>query len=911
MKFIHLSDLHFSPDTDGRLSRKLRKNLIDYLNNLKLCVDELLITGDFRHARLQKNMDQQSIIDMVIDYIWKIASSVGIKSSEHIHIVPGNHDRSRPRSMKRMDQIRKNYSIDSGNFEAADLKYLRQQFSFFDKLCASLYDTDCIWNSAELHTYRVQSSTVFLYMNTAIMHNSDDDRGRLIIGNDYLDRTLEEIEQKFPGFPVIALAHHSPDFFEKHEKEAVGMIFRDHPVDLYLCGDAHEVWWRETDGRFEITMGCIKQDKGTQAAFLYGDTELREYKAYHWVDAWEPYTYFNSELLKRLPSAPTELDPELLRRDQESLKNDVLLPWMRNSPSIKALFPQLFVEPAYKSEKMRRKYDTYGDILAEHGNAHIIITGKAGAGKTTLLKQLYLYENPDCRFLYLNAGVLIAPSYRLSPYEQFVRGLVIDGAGDEKDYIVLLDAIDEAYANNSNGLNRLIQSINKLRNTHVWFGWRKEHLIRNETEALRRLTADTVFLDAWKPQMAQEYVVKYTTRTQQTHIIHSYTELIRDNSSIRGFTESPFQLALLVYLLENKDTDDTISRYFTQKSQTIYNLYEIFFQCWLRKEHDRKTSKMSGEEIRLALWDISSKLYVSPSCKIPFDDTAIMDLLSFSGFRNDHIANGFFHRSFCAFFLADRIFNAVKAGDRDVIDALKIPLRNDVKDFVRSAIRGSTESEIGQIQKNLIDTYRQAVNPREAILSKAAIARMQALGDEERFYLKNEVIYLVTRIRDYAGIIPGFLESIYYQDKDPYVFLDIAYAAALTDPRWIALEYAKSLEPGSENSLINRSWTLAYFGDVQANPHKYRDTEKVPWEKARNARLKRFKETTQKARRFRILDFPLMYCFYVDREWKDANRTDYDIIAQADIESGAFSKEERIFLKMKKDQLLQGFQDHM
>ena len=155
------------------------------------------------------------------------------------------------------------------------------------------------------------------------------------------------------------------------------------------------------------------------------------------------------------------------------------------------------------------------------------------------------------------------------------------------------------------------------------------------------------------------------------------------------------------------------------------------------------------------------------------------------------------------------------------------------------------------------------------------------------------------------------MQVINAKNKDPYILLDIAYAATLTGPTQIALDYAKTLEPGSQNSLINRSWTLAYFGDVQANPHEYRDVNKVPWTKSREARLRRFQKTSYKALRFRILDFPLMYCYYVDRDWKDVNETDYNIIANTDIEHEAFSEDEKKFLKEKKDQLLQGFKEHL
>lgn len=53
MKFLHLSDLHYSPETDERTSRKLRQTLPEKLKEFHLQADELLITGDYRHALLR------------------------------------------------------------------------------------------------------------------------------------------------------------------------------------------------------------------------------------------------------------------------------------------------------------------------------------------------------------------------------------------------------------------------------------------------------------------------------------------------------------------------------------------------------------------------------------------------------------------------------------------------------------------------------------------------------------------------------------------------------------------------------------------------------------------------------------------------------------------------------------------
>ena len=332
---------------------------------------------------------------------------------------------------------------------------------------------------------------------------------------------------------------------------------------------------------------------------------------------------------------------------------------------------------------------------------------------------------------------------------------------------------------------------------------------------------------------------------------------------------------------------------------------------WMKNERLRETSYLSFDEIREELWSISKNLYYNHSYEISTDDTAITGLLKYSDILEKNVTGEFYHHSLCAFFLADSVYNAIRKGDKLIIEALCIPLKNDVTDFVRSAISGSDQPEIKKIQQNLKEAYIQIDDLEKNILSKKAKDMIREMSEEERFVIKNELIYLMTRIPDPTKTIPAFLEDIHAKNRDPYILLDIAYAATLTGPTQIALDYAKTLSPDSPNGLINRSWTIAYFGDVQANPHIYKDTEKAPWRKSREARLKRFQSSSFKALRFRILDFPLLYCFYVDREWRDVNEKDYKIIEKTDIENAVFSDDERLFLKQKKSQLLQGFKNHL
>ena len=294
MRFVHLSDLHFNYKGDGRESREIREELIEYLKESKIEADELLITGDFRHAKYQGT--DLGEIKNVVEYIKLIAETIGINDVEHIHIVPGNHDRKRI-DARQMQGIMKRYSVASGLFDSDDLVEIKSFFEYFYLVSDELYGPDNFWHQAELHTYRVSNNTVFLYLNTALTHNSDTSRGKLLIGNDCLDRLLREIDHKYPDFPIFILAHHSPDCFSNEERKVIENIISKHPkVSMYLCGDAHQQWIRRIDWHMEITMGSLRQEPGAEETFLYGDTVAQQYTAHHWQGAWQPCAKANKKL---------------------------------------------------------------------------------------------------------------------------------------------------------------------------------------------------------------------------------------------------------------------------------------------------------------------------------------------------------------------------------------------------------------------------------------------------------------------------------------------------------------------------------------------------------------------------------------------------------------------------------------
>ncbi len=300
MRFIHISDLHYNPEDDGRSTKNLRKGLIKYIQDNQIKADELFITGDFRQAG--KQMEDPAEIVSVVKYIKSIAMAANV-SEECIHLVPGNHDREREESNEISASIRDKYDPEKGQFDKKDIEFLENRFNYFKKVWEAVYGKPFNWSGFPLHTYKVSNDNVVLYLNTAIMHNTDEDRmgKQLIIGNNCLEELLDEIEKKYPDLPIIVLAHHSPDLFLDQEKKAIERILLDHKkVFLYLCGDAHETWPRRINHHLEITMGCLQHYDKVESAFLYGDTEKNKYCVHHWVGAWEPYVDCTDQINKIL-----------------------------------------------------------------------------------------------------------------------------------------------------------------------------------------------------------------------------------------------------------------------------------------------------------------------------------------------------------------------------------------------------------------------------------------------------------------------------------------------------------------------------------------------------------------------------------------------------------------------------------
>lgn len=305
MKWLHLSDLHYNPQNDGRSTHQLREKLLDYLKEAHITADHLFLTGDYRHAKYQRD-NEADAAKASAEFILQIAGAAAVVP-EHIHIIPGNHDLSRLPDCEALEQIKQSYDVHSGRLGQPEAEFLLNRFTFFRLLMQELEPKGVrpIWPDTMLPLHVCRSFETFhlLCLNTGIFCNSDRDRGELMIGNYDLYRALQEMKREDPGRPIIVLGHHGLDNFREDERKAVETLFSEYPVRLYLCGDAHMPWKRRTNGFMEITMGCLVQERHTKTVFSAGELKADDFsiEAHSW-DAdegeWGAYTQFNKKLSK-------------------------------------------------------------------------------------------------------------------------------------------------------------------------------------------------------------------------------------------------------------------------------------------------------------------------------------------------------------------------------------------------------------------------------------------------------------------------------------------------------------------------------------------------------------------------------------------------------------------------------------
>ena len=579
---------------------------------------------------------------------------------------------------------------------------------------------------------------------------------------------------------------------------------------------------------------------------------------------------------------------------KKRLLQSSILPWLANSEKYERLFPRLYVEPSLKKGTREIPHSE----LDKYQTDNIAILGNAGAGKTTLFINYFLFREKQQKFMYLTAKEALE---KLSDGMTYLEKICDSLPGcDIPSLTFLVDGLDEEFLNDYKGYCDFFVLVKRLSESYSCFFWlacRNELFNQYRGESSQFVTQELI-INEWTADQAQSYIMKYAEITGTHGLANNIRAIVGREEWYNEYIRNPFQVALMVYLAS---VDSPVPK----KISNIYELYDQFFTVWFNREVSRGTTEANVKnDLYPRLQRIAKAVYENFEIKMESIDrnSAISALVVKKESHKGNSIVALYHRSFVSFLLADQIYDAMlKYPENEQLPVLfSMHIHDDVTNFIGSRNQTITSQQKSEIETNLITLYNKA---------KSDLSQASSLSIMEK------CIYHLTRL-DNNGLdeqVDAFLlKEISSNLINPYMRLSLAYGCSLSeknDIRMYALKYAKSLFKDSDDALINRSWTLVYYGDVIGDPYNYKDISKCSWEKARQARIKRFTKESPRLKDFRFMmfDIPLMYSFFKDRNWKNLNEDEYEIINKIIFPQEVFLPRELIFLNKAKQKLLEEY----
>ena len=600
--------------------------------------------------------------------------------------------------------------------------------------------------------------------------------------------------------------------------------------------------------------------------------------------------YENDEITETVNKAIYSVK-KIKEETKKQVRDSLLFPWLNKGPSFSVIYDNpVYIPPKVKVLNTGKimQMSKFMELYSSKETRKIWILGDAGIGKSSALKHNFLdMQQKGENVLYISAVDLVQEG--VSAKAGYINELITGIRRCRNNFKLLIDGMDEAFAGNIKGFKEFVSQTEKL-NCDVWYGCRSQYFEQYAGE----INAYRVEIQQWSVKQSERYVERYSKAIGQANLFKKYQDLCKDNENIISFVTNPFRLSMLIYLIEND--------YAKEKNiKNIYSLYESFFELWFNKEKERTPEKCSNKgETYKELWEIARNLYDNKSTYTCSENPAVLGVLTTEKVQEDkRRVYSFYHRSFMEYILAHESLEAMKKGPEEVISKLKHNNRSDVDSFIKAGFKIANYEEKNKMIKNMMSAYNA-----EGI---------KELSGEEHFYVQNQIVYYMTRMKGMnAKPVEKFIREIYKDEERAIMRQGIAYGAANLGMFDIALDFAKKMEPGSAEDITNRSWTLVFYGDMpEQDPIYDIDDGKAPWERSKNARLRRLKANGDKERAFRAFDLCILRGFYVSRNWLDLSEEDFKIIRDCETQIEGYSDELNEFLTKVKNILVTEYEEHL
>lgn len=920
ISWLQISDLHNSKSSASTAWHESLKNNFDGK------IDFLVITGDL-HQYESGDIRGIGNYKDTIEEIEKIMFDVGLDSKKNVFMVPGNHDAGDFEGKKKTvldidENIDKNY-----DYYLNYVDELSKSFKKYQQFIKQFYGEDYFYDGQEIHNHLQiwNNKLAILHLNTALTCNGDNKR-RLAL--DLFE--LSQLAEKPIKIPTIAIAHH--DFFRLsiNQQPLVRRYLHMLGVRTYLCGDTHRIsldFLRLGNRRIPMIV-CGKSRMASSD--LWSHVSVIQYRwDYNSVEQsvevipfiWdnrnphlEKSTIFVDPNVVAKCSKENELVPNfafrmkevaegkekkqpkenlqrIRKKMKEQVRDSLLFPWMRvESPSFSLVEERLFIQPIvkYLNNGVKLSFSQFLNLYEQSkGHKRLWVLGDAGSGKTSILKYSFLKKiGKGQNVLYISAVELIQRT--LSEQASYINKII----NKEKKYttslIIMIDGIDEAFTDGKNQFDVFYKKVDEL-SCEIWFGCRTQFFEKH----IETLAAHRIEIQPWAHEQSQQYVQTYFGQKHTPQLEERYLRLCSSNDCIHSFSTNPFRLSILIYLLEN--TED-----FSNQITNIYSLYQEFFDIWIKKETQRRPSRRRKIDYYTQFSKIARKLYENEESFLATDNPVVLSLLNteLEGGKRRRVLS-FYHRSFMEFILAREAIEAMKKGPQAIADKLTHNNRSDIDAFIKAGFSIASYSEKNKMVENMIQAYRASLN--------------SSLPEEKSFYVQNQIIYYITRMKGMnLDPVKNFINQIYSDEQRTIVRQGIAYGAANLGIFDIALDFAKKMSPGSDEDRTNRSWTLVFYGDMpREDPIHYVDDGRAPWKRSRAARIRRLSGKRSKDQAFRMFDLCIMRGFFVSRNWEGLSEEELDVIKKCETDIPGYSQEVKDFLKETKEILVKEYEEHL
>ncbi len=388
---IHLSDLHFSIETQSGISFKFDK-LFNALRGIEEDVKYyfITITGDLTCSGASSEYALLKIIlNQFIDKLRK-------ETNKDIYLlcVPGNHDvdhASEKHKCNILDVYKNNKYVEE---ISSQLKLLKNYNKFADSYDCGVTDNQLI----QSRLISIENGEIeFLLVNNAVFSQKDcqNYKGLLYLA----DRDIDQITKYKDACFSVSLMHHNLDYFNddvKHKAKKTILL----KSSIVLLGHEHEGEGIEAvsgDSHTEIHMAGAFCDRENSSLSVYIiNTDRKTLKPYYltWCNEGEGYYSIHKE--KEKPIALKRYNDTFLTYDANYLLHIEESHRFRDLGKLNGyyVFPRL-VEENHSGEDRYyheiKSIEDFNDLLEK--NSKLKITGNANCGKTSLLKFLFLQKN--------------------------------------------------------------------------------------------------------------------------------------------------------------------------------------------------------------------------------------------------------------------------------------------------------------------------------------------------------------------------------------------------------------------------------------------------------------------------------------------------------------------------------------